>query len=94
MRSRPPSAVGGQGFGVPGLEWLPARLAHHLGHELVPAVVLEDEWRPVITCQIPVAPGHQGGDDGVQVAARAGQVVFEAGRVPPGSTPSPPTAAA
>ena len=43
--------------------------------------MLEDQRRPVVAGQVLVAPAHQGDDDGIQVAARVGQVVLEAGRV-------------
>ena len=75
------SLAGGHGPGVAGLERFPAGLAHHLGLQLVPAPVLQDQRRSVVAGQVLVAPAHQRDDDGIQVAARVGQVVLEAGRM-------------
>jgi hypothetical protein len=47
----------------------------------VAAVVLQQHRRADLVGQVLVAPVHQGDDDGVQVAARVGQVVLETGRV-------------
>jgi len=47
----------------------------------VAAVVLQDQRRAGLAGQVLVAPAHQGDDDGVQVAARGGQVVLETSRV-------------
>ena len=74
-------AVGGQPGGVAGIEWLPARLAHHRRHEAVPAVMLDHHRRAVLTGEVLVTPAHQRGDDRVQVASGARQPVFEARRV-------------
>ena len=71
----------GHGPGVAGLERFPAGLAHHLGLQLVPASVLQDQRRSVVAGQVLVTPAHQRDDDGVQVTARVGQVVLVAGRM-------------
>jgi hypothetical protein len=47
----------------------------------VAAVVLQKQRRAGLTGQVLVAPAHQRDDDGIQVAARVGQVVLKAGRV-------------
>ena len=73
--------AGAEGRGVAGAEGLAAGLADHLRGHLVAAVVLEDQRRAVVAGQVLVAPAHQRDDDGVQVAARGGQVVLEPGRV-------------
>src|SRR5580693_2716529 len=73
--------AGAERPGVAGAEGFAAGLADDLRGELVAAVVLHDQRRPVVAGQVLVAPAHQGDDDRVQVAARGGQVVLEAGRV-------------
>jgi hypothetical protein len=63
------------------LKGFTAGLADHLRGQLVAAVVLHDQRRAGLAGQVLVAPAHQGDDDRIQVAARIGQVVLEAGRV-------------
>ena len=75
------SASGGKRRGVPRVDRLAARLAYHLGHEPVPAAVLEDKRRTFGTGQVAVAPAHQSENDRIKLPAGRGQTVLEASRV-------------
>ena len=79
--ARPSSASRADDPGLAGLQRLPAGLAGQLGHQRVPAGVLQDQRRAVVAGQVLVAPAHQRGDDRVQVAAGLRQVVLGTGRV-------------
>src|SRR5206468_1370217 len=76
-----PAGGRGRDPGLAVLHRLAAGLAGQLGDEAVAAGVVQDQRRAVLARQVLVAPGHQRGDDRVEVAAGRGQVVLEAGRV-------------